>query len=58
MRPSQPPVIPANAGTQNLRRGFAGKICRGISAAAQPSDLGPGIRRDDRLVDDATGVTP
>ncbi len=55
MRPPQIPLIPANAGTQILRRRVQQKGSFSISARIQPFDLGPGIRRDERWLDALAG---
>ena len=50
MRGLQIPLIPAKAGIQIEGRRIAGTGAFATSARAQPYDLDPGLRRDERVL--------
>jgi hypothetical protein len=43
------PLIPANAGTQMANTSLGSRTAEALRSSSAPFDLGPGIRRDERL---------
>ena len=47
--PSQNPLIPANAGTRMAKPGLGSMSSASFQPTSTFGDLGPGIRRDERV---------